>query len=221
MNTLLSKNLPNQLGLSLINDGKKRSSIYEKDSCYILTDYTPDIEGEIIVDNEDSLLFSLSEPSIVGILPKWLDEYEQRESEADRFKYKPYVNWRPPLQWTLTTGNNYYGDYIRSAYVIKSGEGNQYAKWKIPVPEEGDYDLYYFITKNDDHRRSREKEITYNFTIDYSGDKESAYINLRRAQNGWEKIGYYHFKKDTISVTLTNDCHQKVVIADAIKIVKQ
>ena len=35
------------------------------------------IPGEVIVDNEDSALFVLSEPEVVGLLPQWLDQMDK------------------------------------------------------------------------------------------------------------------------------------------------
>ena len=66
----------------------------------------------------------------------WLDEVEETP-----FKYSGISWWRPPSQWTATTNDRYYGKYICSAFVIKSGDGSQTATWKVPVPEVGQYDL--------------------------------------------------------------------------------
>jgi hypothetical protein len=125
INTMVSGNLPNIISQDINNVKQERNKIV-KDSIYILPESSFDLPGEIIVDNEDSTLFILSAPPIVGLLPKWLDEVEETP-----FKYSGISWWRPPLQWTATTNDRYYGKYIRSAFVIKSGDGSQTATWKV------------------------------------------------------------------------------------------
>ncbi len=175
-----------------------------------------ELPGEVIVDNEDSTLFVLSAPPIMGLLPKWLDEVEETP-----FKYSGISWWRPPLQWTATTNSKYYGKYIRSAFVIKSGDGSQTATWKIPVPEAGQYDLYYYVFKNDELRWNKNFQGEYHFKVQYDGGAEDAYINLRKANEGWEQLGSYYFDSDTVRVVLTDECKLRSVTADAVKIVKR
>jgi hypothetical protein len=188
---------------------------------------TPD---EVIVDNEDKYLFEFSKPDIVGLLPKWLDD----DSGDNSFPYKGVTNFRPPLQWTLTTNDKYYGTHVRSAYVIKSGSGNQTATWKIPVPQKGTYDLYYHVYMPEELRRNQNNRggpggnnnnrgpMEYHFKVKYDGGEDHAYINLRRAGEGWARVGTYAFSKDTVRVVLSNDvANIRMVTADAIKIVKR
>ena len=125
------------------------------------------------------------------------------------------------MQWTATTNAAYYGDYIRSAYVIKSGDGSQTATWKVPVPVEGQYDVYYYVSKDNELRYNNRAEGEYHFRVNYGEEMEDAYLNMRRASLGWEQIGVYFFPSDTISITLTNECKLRSVTADAVKIVKR
>ena len=50
---------------------------------------------------------------------------------------------------------------------------------------------------------------------------EDAYVNLRKANEGWEQLGSYYFDSDTIRVVLTDECKLRSVTADAVKIVKR
>ena len=185
---------------------------------------TYEISGELIVDNEDSTLFLLSTPDVVGLLPQWLDQVDDNS-----FRYSGVSNWRPPLQWTLTTHDKYYGTHIRSAYVIKSGSGNQTATWKIPVSDAGQYDLFYWVYKPDELRRGRgrgrrgssEKDSEYHFKVRYDGQEENAYINLQQSDEGWSELGSYFFSNDTVEVVLNNDTKLTTVTADAVKIVRR
>jgi ABC-type transport system involved in multi-copper enzyme maturation permease subunit len=219
INTLISSNLPNQINQQTGNIKQDLSGIIEEEGDHLVSDSYNNIPGEIIVDNEDSLFF-LSKTLIVGLLPKWLDE-----SETEHSKYSGISPWRPPVEWKATTNQNYYGKYIRSAYAIKSGNGNQTATWKVPIPDEGRYVVYYYTQKNNDRRGGRDRDNKenneYHFKINYSGDTEDAWLNVSKANNTWEPIGAYYFNADTISIVLTNESKQNVVIADAVKIVKQ
>ncbi|MDH6535260.1 xanthan lyase [Parabacteroides sp. 52] len=214
INTMTSKNLPNRMVLPIGNNKQDRRSITEKEGDYVIPKLQEGLWGEIIVDNEDSLFF-LSETAIMGLLPQWLEK-----TEDTSFKYAGIHWWRPPLQWTATTNAGYYGKYVRSAYVIKSGSGKQTATWKIPVPTEGSYELYYYVYKGNEMRQNNRSDAEYHFRIRYNEETEDAYLNLRRANDGWEQIGVYYVS-DTISVTLTDACKLRSVSADAVKVVKR
>ena len=137
VNTLISANLPATIMLPVTNIIRERNKTVDEEGDFIVENASFIFPGEVIVDNEDSTLLSLSAPEVVGLLPQWLDRMED-----DSFPYSGVSNWRPPLRWTLTTNDKYYGTHIRSAYVVRSGSGTQTATWRIPVPESGQYDLY-------------------------------------------------------------------------------
>lgn len=215
INTLISGNLPNVLDQPVANIREEREREVDREGDFLVADFSPEMEGEVIVDNEDPL-FSLSEPAVVGLLPKWLDKVEETS-----FKYAGVSPWRAPLQWTATTNAAYYGRYIRSAYVIKSGNGNQTATWKVPVPAAGQYDVYYYVSKDNELKYNKQAGGEYRFRVDYDEESEEAYIDLKKANEGWESLGAFYFSADTIRITLTNECKLRSVTADAVKIVKR
>ncbi|MDL2255305.1 xanthan lyase [Parabacteroides sp. OttesenSCG-928-G06] len=214
--TLISGNLPNSMRQPISNIRQERGVPNIQEGDYVMEGGIPEVWGEVIVDNEDSLLFSLSEPERVGLLTQMLDKTEETS-----FKYSGVSWWRPPYRWTPTTNTGYYGKYIRSAYIIKSGNGSQTATWKVPVPAEGHYELYYYVYRSDEVRRGRGGEAEYRFKVDYSGETEDAFLDLRRANDGWEQLGVYYVSSDTLTVTLSNECRLRSVAADAVKIVKR
>lgn len=222
VNTLISANLPNLMNMPVNNIIRERNKPISEEGDFVLQQVSYDIAGEVIVDNEDSLLFVLSAPDIVGLLPQWLDQVGDNS-----FRYSGISNWRPPLQWTLTTNDKYYGTHVRSAYVIKSGSGSQTATWKIPVPSAGQYDLYYYVYKPDDARRGRRGggggggDSEYHFKVKYDEEEEHAYVDIRRSDEGWSLLGTYYFSGDTAQVVLSNDCKLRSVTADAVKIVRR
>ena len=140
------------------------------------------------------------------------------EVDDTSFKYAGTPWWRPPLQWTATTNEGYYGKYIRSACVIKSGKGGQTATWKVPVPEPGQYDLYYHVFKDNELRWNNRARGEYHFKVMYDDGMEDA---LRKANDGWEQVGTYFINSDTIRVLLTDECKLRTVTADAVKLVKR
>ena len=226
VNTLISGNLPNLINMPLNNMIREQNVPIPVEGDFILANVSYDIPGEVIVDNEDNRLFELSQPDIVGLLPQWMDQVSDNS-----FPYSGVQNWRPPLQWTLTTNDKYYGSHIRSAYVIKSGSGSQTATWKIPVPVKGTYDLFYYVFQPDELRRQQQQgnnrgrspgSMEYQFKVHYSGGIDKAYIDLRRAGEGWYRVGTYIFEADTIRVVLGNNVNGiRMVTADAVKIVKR
>ncbi len=227
VNTLISGNLPSSINLPVSNVIRERNKPIDEEGDFVVNNISYDVPGEVIVDNEDSTLFVLTEPEVVGLLPQWLDQMDKGS-----FDYSGVSNWRPPLQWTLTTNDRYYGTRVRSAYVIKSGSGNQTATWKVPVPNAGTYDLFYWVYKPDDvrHRggwgrgggRGRARgDAEYYFKVHYDGGEDAAYIDLRRADEGWSLLGTYFFSEDTVRVVLSDECKLRSVTADAVRIVRR
>jgi ABC-type transport system involved in multi-copper enzyme maturation permease subunit len=215
VHTGLSGNLPNVVRYDISTIKQERGAPAEREGDYPLQALPSGVPGEVIVDNEDTALFELSEAPVSGLLPQWLNRMEDT-----RFPYAG-VTWRVPLRWTATTHAGYYGQYIRSAYVIHNGNGSQTATWKVPVPSPGYYDVYYYMSdvyrQNNPNRRAAE----YHFRVSYDGESEDTYLNLGTADEGWTPIGAYYFASDTIRILLTNECEWRRVSADAVRIVKR
>ncbi|MGL4493882.1 MAG: xanthan lyase, partial [Tannerellaceae bacterium] len=126
-----------------------------------------------------------------------------------------------PKEWIVTTGPQYYGTTQMSAHAIKTGKGNVYAEWKAPIPEHGTYDIYYYVSKTEDINWNRHVKAEYHFSIDGSDKIEDAYLDIRRAKDGWESLGPYYIEKDTAVIKLYNDYALRAITADAIKLVKR
>ncbi len=214
-NTLASGNLPNQIGYNFeqINE----TSIVNAQEKEVIVD-NPIVfnnEQEIIVDNE-SPAFEFSEYIEMSRLRKWL----KPEVEED-FKYKGLRHWRPPFNWTATTNDRFFGEFVRSAFYIKGGDGSKEAKWKIPIPEPGRYDVFYHVFKDDSFRRNREQKGSYQFIIPHKNGIDQPTIEVtKKTTDGWTSIGDYVFESDTITITLNNETRLDIVFADAIKLVK-
>lgn len=233
VNTMLSSNLPHEINL------------YNSDwSSYEGTDLTPEgvytmregvdntVSGEIIVDNENSELFSLSRPLRTGYLSKWIDKARENNNE---FIYEGFSDWRTYSQWTLVTDQNLYGDYIRSSYIISPGDGSQFARWNVPLTSAGVYDVYYYASpdmyqnnnrnrrwnNNNNNNNGRWQPTDYNFEVEQFNMKDRISMNMNRADEGWNLVGTFRFEADTVRVTLNNKSGARVIVADAVKLVKR
>ncbi|VAW22023.1 FIG00898757: hypothetical protein [hydrothermal vent metagenome] len=215
INTLTSRNIPQLIihrFTKIEEDGKVKPVEQEVVSEKPVSLLEP---NEIILDNEDPG-FEVTGNTTSSLLQKWL--LKDNETEG---KYSGFVPWRPPSKWTNTTNSGYYGKYIRSAYYIKSGEGNQKATWNVPVKEASYYDVYYYVYKERSFRRhGGGKEGEYTFTIYHDDGVEQQTLEINNAESGWNLIGSYYFSPGIAKIELSDKSKLRVVFADAVKLVK-
>jgi len=216
-NTLASKNIPNEIRLSLdkiLTDNKIIPYEGEK-----IEENPVNLTGrnEIIVDNEDPGFSVTKSTGYKSLLSKILFSYQ----ETTDSKYLGFNEWRAPWDWRLTTNSDFYGNSIRSAYYVRSGEGDKKAEWKIPLKKAGYYKVYVYIYK-DDHRRRRDSDKGgYHYTVYSDNGEENIIMEMSSAEAGWNSLGSYHFSSDSAVVELTNQSESRMVIADAVKLEKQ
>jgi hypothetical protein len=215
VNTMTSKNIPQTMMnffREIEEDPKAKPFEGERIS---ETPVQNALASEIIVDNEDPE-FEVTKVENRSLLEKLILKEEVRTS-----KYAGMSWWRPPLNWTLTTNSDFYGEYIRSAYYIKGGEGNLKAKWHVPIKKAGYYDVYYHIYKSRMFGRGRsEAKGEYIFTIHSDDGAEEAALAIQNAENGWNHLGSYYFSPDTALIELSNKTELRVIFADAVKLVE-
>ena len=220
INTLFSKNLPVMV---TVRPGRAEEAYVLLDEGeYVLTEGFLENEEEVIVDNEDSLLFSLSEAPPSG----YIGELINKNTEEENFKYVGVNEWRAPARWTATTDQSFFGKSVRSAVVIRSGKGEQYAEWKIPVPSPGRYELYYYAQRPEQLRRNNgwgRQKYLYNFIVSSEVDdyEEPFELDMRRIVDGWNLLDTYGIAGDTLVVRLTDLSELSMITADAVKIVKK
>ena len=236
VNTMLSSNLPHNVRLDNSNFSTYTETDLTPEGVYTLRSGVDNtLPGEIIVDNEDSELFSLSRPIRTGYLSKWIDKSREKKNE---FIYQGFSDWYNYTLWTLVTEQNLYGDYIRSAYIISPGDGSQFARWKVPLEDAGVYDVYFYASpdmynNNNRNRRwnnnnnynnnnnGRWTPTDYNFEIGQFDMWDPVSLNMRRAEEGWNMLGTFRFEADTVNIRLNNKSGVSVVIADAVRLVKR
>jgi len=216
--TFTSKNIPSEIRLSFddIKEDKKATP-YEGEKIVDLPVRIAE-DNEIILDNEDPG-FKLTVGNETSLLRKLM-----AADEEDAPKYSGFSQWRMPRNWTLTTNSGFYGAYIRSAYYIRSGEGDQKVSWNVPVKENGYYDVYVYIYKDSrgpGRRGGGDDKGEYNYIVHHDDGDEGATIDIKTADSGWNHLGAYYFSPDTALIEMTNKSQNRMVVADAVKLIKQ
>lgn len=218
INTFTSKNIPSEIRLSLDDvEEDKKAVPYEGEKIVDIPVRIAE-DNEIIVDNEDPD-FTVGVSKETSLLRKLLAD--DKENTA---KYSGFSRWRAPRNWTLTTNSGFYGAYIRSAYYIRSGEGDQKIAWNVPVTENGYYDVYVYVFKDDrgfGRRGGNEDNGEYHYIVHHDDGEEEATIEIKSAEEGWNHLGAFYFSPDTAVVEMTNQSQARMVVADAVKLIKQ
>ncbi len=232
INTLTSENIPQTLTNNFFDiEENTKLTPYEgeKISETVVNLTQP---GEIIVDNEDPG-FHVTTLDNMNLLKKLLVKEDETET-----KYTGLNQYRPPANWTATTNADFYGSIVRSAYYIKSGDGSQIATWTAPIKEPGYYDVYYYVVNSPmltgGFRRGRggppgggssgnyggQNNYLYSFTIFDNEGAEEQFLNVSAAEEGWVLLGSYNFTSDSAVIQLSNKSEQRIILADAVKLVK-
>ena len=137
---------------------------------------------------------------------------------------------------------------MRSAMAIRRGVGTNYVVWSTILPEKGFYDVYVYIpvsamlkrperreqgsgqngggqNPGQGNRRMRpefaDKGTDYHYTISSNEGVEEVKYELNNPEDGWNRLGSFHFPGDSVSIRLTNETDGRRVIADAVKWVKK
>ena len=217
INTMTSKNIP-QVIMNMFRDIEEdpKAIPLEKD-VISKTQVQNALPGEIIVDNEDPE-FEVTKIESESILERWI----LKEDENTQ-KYAGMNYWRPPSNWTAITNSDFYGEYVRSGYYLKSGDGSLSAKWYVPVKKAGYYDVYFHLYKSRRRGRGRDRQEEkgdYHFTIHGDDGPEEAALEIQNSDAGWNHLGAFYFSSDTALVELSNKSELKMIFADAVKIVE-
>ncbi|MDP2336929.1 MAG: hypothetical protein Q8N05_10880 [Bacteroidota bacterium] len=216
INTLASRNIPAELRLPFGNVEQDTKAVpYEGEK--VLDSPVRLVEkGEFICDDEDST-FRFTRTEDYSLLQKLLIKDDQ---SPDRFI--GFNTWHAPRTWRATTNSSFFGKFIRSAHYIRSGDGNKKAIWSIPIKGQGTYEVFSYIVKIRQGRRENQDVAgEYTYTINHSEGKEEVVVDLKTAEDGWNSLGSFYFSGDTVKVELGNKSVAKVVVADAVKLVKQ
>ena len=105
---------------------------------------------------------------------------------------------------------------------MKSGDGSKKAVWSIPINGNGTYEVYSYLIKprQRGRRGGQDNDGEYTYII-FGESREEVMIDLKTVDEGWNSLGTFYFSGDTVKVELGNKTAAQVVVADAIKLVKQ
>lgn len=175
---------------------------------------------EIIVDNEDEG-FALLAPEKTSRLRTFLLDLFGKKEKRDL--YVGLNIWRAPGSWKAATDHRLYGRFVRSGYYKESGEGNSKVAWSAAIPEEGEYDIYFFCGPADDlySRKRTEGEHIFELLIHHEDGVDALSLDRSELEKGWNHLGSFHLATGTARVELTDATAARAVIADAVKWVKQ
>jgi len=218
INSVISQNIPSFIEFTFGEQEVVRRATAFEGERILSSDYSFENPDEIIVDNEDSN-FELVQSSTESYLRKLVKEKSKREEQ----KYVGIRWWRPPLDWKFITQSGFYGKYIRSAVYTKAGSGENRAFWKTPIETEGFYDVYCHVGDATGvlfGSRNQQNE-KYVFKIFHDDGIEEATLELQNSENGWNFLGTYFISSDTAKVEMSNDSDGRLVVADAVKWVRQ
>jgi len=240
INTLVSGNIPSTFNTFLRSAENVTSTNMEEYERISTRDLSLQLPGEIIVDNEDPGFHSVS-VSHESKLKKYI---ESRKAKTIEVFYEEVVPnpWWTPSRWTPYAHSGYYGESVRSAISTRRGEGDNVATWKTILPSAGFYDVYVYIPKSAMYERGSgrrreggqgsggghgggppfaDERTVYNYIISSNEGTEEIEFPLRNTEDGWNKIGAFHFPGDTAKIQLTNETNGGRVIADAVKWVQR
>jgi hypothetical protein len=66
-----------------------------------------------------------------------------------------------------------------------------------------------------------DKGTDYHYTISSSEGTENVVYELNDPEDGWNRLGSFHFPADSVSIRLSNETDGRRIIADAVKWVRR
>ncbi len=218
LNTYASHNIPSSISQRFDKielDEKAQTAENEE----IIAYYDGTDPNEIVVDTEDAG-FALEQPQSSSLIKKIFSS----KPDEDDLKYKGMNMWNPPVEWTLSTNEQFFGKQIRSAYYCKGGNGDYKAIWNIPIKEGGYYKAFVYIPSIRFGFRGRNQQSgseEYNFVVYHDDGEEHPAVDIKDLESGWVELGSYHFSSDSAKIVLTNNTKARSIYADAVKLVKE
>jgi ABC-type transport system involved in multi-copper enzyme maturation permease subunit len=235
IDTFVSQNIPASIDVPFLGGGglrKENPFRGEISKPYERSDLFP--EDEIIVDNIDPGF------EIPGMAKQhWLSRILQNlfNIKEDSTVFTGMNLLDPPAFWTQSTNQDFYGEFARSAYLKKSGEGKDRVVWNADIKDAGEYDISFYHSISQGMRqgvRARKQQAADRsggsssqrrgkkfFLVSVRNGKEEVEIDLAEAEQGWNLIGSFQLDAGPNTIELTDKNEDGYVIADAVKWVKK
>jgi hypothetical protein len=240
VNTLVSGNIPSTFNNFLRSAEKSAETNLEEYERLTTSPVSFNLEDDIIVDNEDDG-FSYVSVSNESKVKQYIDS---RKDKSEKINYQAINQYWSEANWTPIAHSGMYGTTIRSAFVSRNGDGGNTATWKAIMPEAGFYDIMVYIPVSAMYKRSSrggrrgegrgpgrgdrrrgpefaDNGTEYHYVISSNEGVEEVKFELRDPEDGWNKLGSFHFPADTAIIVLSNNTNGHRVIADAVKWVRR
>jgi hypothetical protein len=240
--TFVSQNIPASISVRFMGQRAVREEAPfdgEISKPYDQSDFFP--KDETIVDNEDTG-FEIHSSAKQNWLGRTLQNLFGIKDSNTAFTGMNIFN--PPVFWTKSTNQDFYGLLVRSAYIKKSGEGEDRAVWNVELKETGEYDIYFFngtsggmqrgmmemrmqaaqsrgSNQQGSRRRFSRGPGKKFFLISHQYGTEELEIDLEDTGVGWNLIGSFQLDAGPNKVELTDKNDAGYVVADAVKWVKK
>lgn len=246
VNTLISGNIPSSYNVFLRSATTVESTNLDQYERVSDQPVSLTLRNEYVVDNEDEG-FSSVYVSRESKLKQYIDSRKKQEEVTT---YESLNEWWTPAKWTPVAHSAYYGETVRSALATRSGDGSNVATWTTVLPETGYYDVYVYIPVSAMIRRPSgrpqdrggegggtgggpgegmrrfgpqfaDRGADYHYTLSSREGTEEVIYTLDDPEEGWNRLGTFHFPADSVSIQLSNRTGGRRVIADAVKWVRR
>lgn len=234
INTHVSLNLPASISRNF-GTPEKGGELFEGERTLPAPPRTIE-PGEIVVDDEDAGFRTVS-----GGKDFFLKRLLSGNGGDSTETYAAFRARNAPAVWTATIMDGFYGSYRRSARYIRSGDGQKRAIWAGQIPENGQYDVYFYCpsfqmmpgfgrgggprpSQQGGQQGSSQQQSAveeFHFVVHHDDGATEAELDLKNHEEGWVLIGTYYFSSGPFEVEITDKTRGRVVFADAVKWVKR
>jgi len=237
IHTLLSQNIPNRMRVGLKKENTDEETPIFDGERIVGEQFVYEKPGEIIVDNEDAGF------QIIEEKPRWqfLQSLIQPEETTVEFPRTFFgYTFETFDTWSYYSNESFFGLYAKTTYIISGGNGQNKVRWTAELPEEGEYDLYYYSFYYDlgifpsswelEKKHPQFKDATavddYNFLIYHDNGIEKIKRKISDYYHEYDNpvevhLGTYYFSKGAAKIELTDETDGLYIFADAVKWVKR
>lgn len=234
IDTFLSRNLPEIYSVQLTEINPDEGTLPFMGEREMVEPPSLTAPGEILVDNEDFGFQILPDPDrriLEQLLPRNGEitglYVNRRVMNVAGLKIGvPVLPWyqKPPSLWRPVATPYSWGDVRKTAHVIKSGKGKQAVRWTADIPEQGLYEICFFVPEYYSAVRPwRGGSIVrdLHFGIETINETVQCDIDVSQTKSEWITLGTYTLPKGPSNVTLTNRTTGNAAYADAVKWLKR
>ncbi len=243
IDTFVSQNIPASNTILFAGQRPQREEKLfdtENSKPYEVSDFLS--RDEIIIDNTDEG-FQILSTAKQSWLSRSLEKLSGKSHKESAYSGMNIYN--PPNFWELSANQAFYGQITRSAYLKKSGDGENKVAWNVKLEEAGSYDIFFYYgislgmkkgmmempLRSAARGQGKSKEFSkgrFNrspgkkyFLVSHQYGSEEVVIDLENAEQGWNLIGSFQLDSGPNKIELTDKNDSTYVIADAVKWIKK